>query len=143
MDFSNYIFQYGKEHANSNIYVFQDSNGKKLYISEKIGKFENGEVSRYLLFEHEICDMKITNYIDRKSDEFKSWTNIRPIVDNLEGILAVCQGCHTIVLKNQIVNSKGDKCVNCDLYMCKKCHKLFPLARLQDRICDNCRKEES
>lgn len=144
MDFSNYNFKYGKSYEDSNVYYFLTEDNKELRISEKVGKFVNGCVSQYLLFEYtnsrnrEICE-----YIDRKTQDYKDMINIRPIVDNLNGITMQCTNCKTIVLKEQITSGKGDKCVYCDKYLCKKCKKFFPIIELdEDRLCEKCRSDK-
>lgn len=142
MDFTGYKFIYGKVYDDANVYIFQKSDNDKLYISEKIGVFETGETSRYLLFEYHIGDMVYKQYIDRQSEEFKQMTIIRPIIDNLNNIVTICQGCNTIVYSEDITSGKADKCKYCDMYLCKKCKKFYPLAMLEDRICENCRKED-
>lgn len=139
--FDKYIFKYGKAFSDSNMYIFENDKKEQLIISEKIGKFQNSDKSQYLLFEYTIGDIQFKNYVDRKSEEFISLTNIRPIVDNL-GNTVQCKGCNHIVLKENITNAKGDTCIYCDKYACKKCRKMKPLIELdENRLCEKCRNE--
>lgn len=141
--FENFNFTYGKAISDANVFFFEDDKKNKLVISEKIGKFQNGDKAQYLLFEYTIDDINFKTYIDRKSQEFLELTNIRPIVDNLNGIVQQCNGCKHIVLKQDITNSRGDTCVYCDKYACKQCKRMIPLIELdENRLCEKCRKKD-
>lgn len=142
-DFKEYQFLYGESFDDSNLYVFQNESGMKIYVSEKLDKFIHGKSSKYLLFEIERKHDEIKEYIYRDSEEYNKMITIKPIVDNLGGITVQCSNCKKIVLKEQIRSLNNDKCVYCDLYMCKKCRKLKPLIELDsDRLCDKCREEK-
>ena len=121
--FENFVFTYGKALQDANVFFFENDKKDTLTISEKVGKFQNGNKSQYLLFEYNISGIDFKTYIDRKSDDFLALTNIRPIIDNLNGIVKQCDGCKHIVLKENITNAKGDTCIYCDKYACKKCKK--------------------
>ena len=137
----NFVFTYGKALQDANVFFFENDKKDKLTISEKVGKFQNGSKTQYLLFEYNISGIDFKTYIDRKSDEFLALTNIRPIVDNLNGIVRQCDGCKHIVLKENITNAKGDTCIYCDKYACKKCKKMKPLIELdENRLCEKCRE---
>lgn len=139
--FENFVFTYGKALQDANVFFFENDKKDKLTISEKVGKFQNGSKTQYLLFEYNISGIDFKTYIDRKSDEFLALTNIRPIVDNLNGIVRQCDGCKHIVLKENITNAKGDTCIYCDKYACKKCKKMKPLIELdENRLCEKCRE---
>ena len=139
--FENFVFTYGKALQDANVFFFENDKKDKLAISEKVGKFQNGSKAQYLLFEYNISGVDFKTYIDRKSDEFLALTNIRPIVDNLNGIVKQCDGCKHIVLKENITNAKGDTCIYCDKYACKKCKKMKPLSELdENRLCEKCRE---
>lgn len=139
--FENFVFTYGKALQDANVFFFENDKKDKLTISEKVGKFQNGSKTQYLLFEYNISGIDFKTYIDRKSDEFLALTNIRPIVDNLNGIVKQCDGCKHIVLKENITNAKGDTCIYCDKYACKKCKKMKPLIELdENRLCEKCRE---
>ena len=139
--FENFVFTYGKALQDANVFFFENDKKDKLAISEKVGKFQNGSKTQYLLFEYNISGIGFKTYIDRKSDEFLALTNIRPIVDNLNGIVKQCDGCKHIVLKENITNAKGDTCIYCDKYACKKCKKMKPLIELdENRLCEKCRE---
>ena len=135
-------FKYGRALDDANVYFFENDKGDKLTISEKIGKFQNGSKAQYLLFEINVDDMISTEYVCRKSQEFLELTNIRPIIDNINGIVQQCTGCNHIVMKDSITNAKGDTCVYCDKYACKKCKKMFPYIELdENRLCEKCRND--
>lgn len=139
--FENFVFTYGKALQDANVFFFENDKKDTLTISEKVGKFQNGNKSQYLLFEYNISGIDFKTYIDRKSDDFLALTNIRPIVDNLNGIVKQCDGCKHIVLKENITNAKGDTCIYCDKYACKKCKKMKPLIELdENRLCEKCRE---
>ena len=141
--YQKYIFKYGKNLTDANVYFFKNDIGDELIISEKVGKFQNGNKSNYLLFEIYENNSVQKKYIDRKSDEYLNLTNIRPIVDNLGSIVKICSGCGHIVLKENITSAKGDKCIYCDKYACKKCKRLLPLVELNEsRLCRNCENLE-
>lgn len=141
-DFENFVFKYGKALSDANVYFFENDKKEILAISEKIGKFQNGEKSQYLLFEYCVGDEIIIDYVDRKSQEFLSLTNIRAVVDDL-GNTVQCKGCNHIVLKENITNAKGNTCIYCDKYACKKCRKMKPLIELdENRLCEKCRNEK-
>lgn len=139
--FENFVFTYGKALQDANVFFFENDKKDTLTISEKVGKFQNGNKSQYLLFEYNISGIDFKTYIDRKSDDFLALTNIRPIIDNLNGIVKQCDGCKHIVLKENITNAKGDTCIYCDKYACKKCKKMKPLIELdENRLCEKCRE---
>lgn len=139
--FDNFIFKYGKAFSDANMYVFENDKKEELVVSEKVGKFQDGNKSQYLLFEYTIDDIQFKNYVDRKSEEFLLLTNIRAIVDDL-GNTVQCKGCNHIVLKEDITNAKGDTCIYCDKYACKGCRKMKPLVELdENRLCEECRKK--
>ena len=141
--FENYNFTYGKALNDANVFFFEDDKNNKLVISEKVGKFQNGDRTQYLLFEYIVDGKDYKIYIDRKSPEFLELSNIRPIVDNLNGITKQCEGCRHIVLKENITNAKGTTCIYCDKYACKKCKRMTPLIELDDnRLCPRCQHEE-
>lgn len=141
-NYSKFIFQYGKALNDSNIYIFLDEDNNALIVSEKVGKFQNGNKTDYLLFELAIKDMQMKEYIYRKDEEYLKLNNIRPIVDNIGGIIKTCSGCGHIVLKENIKSTKGDKCIYCDKYACKKCRKLYPIVELnEDRLCERCKND--
>lgn len=143
MNLEGFNFQYGRALEDANVYFFENEKGDKLSISEKIGKFQEGNKAQYLLFEINVDNMISTEYIYRKSQEFLDLKNIRPIVDNVNGIVQQCNGCKHIVMKNCITNAKGDTCVYCDKYTCKKCKKMFPYIELdENRLCEKCRSEK-
>lgn len=139
---SEYKFLYGKaqKFENTNTYIFENNSKQRLIVSEKFGKFINGSTSKYLLFQF-IHDKEIINqYIDRKSEEYKKMTNIRTVVDDLEGDMVQCTQCNTIIHKSSITSPKNDSCIYCDRYACKKCKKILPLAELDNnRLCEKCR----
>lgn len=139
--FENFVFTYGKALQDANVFFFENDKKDKLAISEKVGKFQNGSKAQYLLFEYNISGIDFKTYIDRKSDDFLALTNIRPIIDNLNGIVKQCDGCKHIVLKENITNAKSDTCIYCDKYACKKCKKMKPLIELdENRLCEKCRE---
>ena len=139
--FENFVFTYGKALQDANVFFFENDKKDTLTISEKVGKFQNGNKSQYLLFEYNISGIDFKTYIDRKSDDFLALTNIRPIIDNLNGIVKQCDGCKHIVLKENITNAKGNTCIYCDKYACKKCKKMKPLIELdENRLCEKCRE---
>ncbi len=141
--FEKFNFIEGRTLKDTNVYTFKDDKENYLIVSEKLGKFQKGNKTQYLLFTYTIGDEKINQYIDRKSQEFLDMKNIRPIVDNLNGLVVQCSGCGHIVAKDKIRNSNNSKCVYCDIYYCKKCRKAHPIIELDDnRLCEKCRKEE-
>lgn len=142
-NYSKFVFQYGKALNDSNVYAFLDGDNNSLIVSEKVGKFQNGNKTDYLLFELAIKDMQMKEYIYRKDEEYLKLNNIRPIVDNIGGMIKTCSGCGHIVLKENITSAKNDKCIYCDKYACKKCKKLYPMVELDDdRLCEKCRSQE-
>ena len=50
-DLSDFKFQYGLALSNSRVYIFTNSKNQILTISEKVGKFINGDTTDYVLFE--------------------------------------------------------------------------------------------
>lgn len=141
-EFKDYIFLYGKaqKYEDVNMYIFENEQKDRLIVSEKNGKFINGSVSQYLLFQFMEDKKEIKKYVDRKSDYFHELSNIRAVVDNLDGNVVQCTNCNTIVLKDKITSSRGDSCYYCDKYACKKCKKILPLIELDDnRLCEKCR----
>lgn len=137
---NNFKFQYGLSFTDSRVYVFTDGQ-KTLSISEKTGKFINGDTPEYVLFQLDYGNGTVQNeYIHRRSDFYLNLVNIRPIVDNLNGIVEICKNCGHIVLSENITSSDNDKCIYCDKYLCKKCRKLYPLVELdENRLCSKCR----
>lgn len=142
-DLSDFKFQYGLSLSNSRVYIFTNSKNQILTISEKVGKFINGDTTDYVLFQIDYGNGIISNdYVYRKSEEFLNLINIRPIVDNLNGIVEICKNCGHIVLSEHIRSSNADKCIYCDKYLCRKCRKLYPLVELdENRLCSRCRRE--
>lgn len=134
----------GKKFSEDINYYFKDCNNRELIISRKTGKFINNSESDYLLFTIIDNGEEFSKfYMYKNSEEFKSLTNIYPIVFNLGNITSFCSGCNTIVLKEQIMSIKNDKCVYCDLYACRGCKKMFPMIQLdKNRLCERCSKSE-
>lgn len=141
-DFSKYKFKQGKALTDANVYLFIDDKKNKLYVSQLKGKFQSGETSRYLKFDFMMDDESISFFVDRQSKEYKEYNNICPIIENYNGIVTQCKGCNTIVLSTDIKGSNNDKCIYCDIYICKKCRKMHPLVELdENRLCAKCRNE--
>lgn len=144
-NFADFSFIYGRALSDTNVYIFENSKKDVLTISEKIGKFQKGSKSQYLLFSYIIGGEEVKEYIDRDSQDYRDMLNIRPIVDNLAGQMVQCKNCGHILDKSKIRSSNNDKCIYCDIYYCKKCRKAHPIIELdEDRLCERCRngKEE-
>ena len=70
-DLSDFKFQYGLALSNSRVYIFTNSKNQILTISEKVGKFINGDTTDYVLFQIDYGNGIISNdYVYRKSEEF-------------------------------------------------------------------------
>ena len=66
-DLSDFKFQYGLALSNSRVYIFTNSKNQILTISEKVGKFINGDTTDYVLFQIDYGNGIISNdYVYRK-----------------------------------------------------------------------------